>query len=129
APKATCCPQLSAPVHRNVSLSTGRGREPGDDASGGREAGGDSPADRRSRVSGLNPRFRLALTEHLDSNATIAAQPTGRCSVTVQDDRPPLSPADAATRLERALFEIRRVIAGQDAMLERVLVCLLAQGH
>src|SRR5204863_8527575 len=33
------------------------------------------------------------------------------------------------TRLEQALFEIRRVIAGQDAMLERVLVCLLAQGH
>ena len=28
-----------------------------------------------------------------------------------------------------ALFEIRRMIAGQDAMLERVLVCLLAQGH
>jgi MoxR-like ATPase len=32
-------------------------------------------------------------------------------------------------RLEAALFEIRRVIAGQDAMLERVLVCLLAGGH
>jgi MoxR-like ATPase len=32
-------------------------------------------------------------------------------------------------RLEQALFEIRRVIAGQDRMLERVLVCLLAQGH
>ncbi len=32
-------------------------------------------------------------------------------------------------QLERALFEIKRVIAGQDAMLERVLVCLLAQGH
>ena len=31
--------------------------------------------------------------------------------------------------LERALFEIRRVIAGQDTMLERVLVCLLADGH
>jgi MoxR-like ATPase len=31
--------------------------------------------------------------------------------------------------LERALFEIRRVIAGQDEMLERVLVCLLADGH
>ena len=37
--------------------------------------------------------------------------------------------ADARDRLEQALFEIRRVIAGQDAMLERVLVCLLAQGH
>jgi MoxR-like ATPase len=38
-------------------------------------------------------------------------------------------PHDARERLEQALFEIRRVIAGQDAMLERVLVCLLAQGH
>jgi MoxR-like ATPase len=32
-------------------------------------------------------------------------------------------------RFESALFEIRRVIAGQNAMLERVLVCLLAGGH
>src|SRR4029079_910999 len=39
------------------------------------------------------------------------------------------SPAEVSDRLEQALFEIRRVIAGQDAMLERVLVCLLAQGH
>ena len=31
--------------------------------------------------------------------------------------------------LEQALFEIKRVIAGQDAMLERVLVCLLSGGH
>jgi MoxR-like ATPase len=31
--------------------------------------------------------------------------------------------------LEQALFEIKRVIAGQDAMLERVLVCLLSSGH
>src|SRR5947199_6719357 len=40
-----------------------------------------------------------------------------------------MSPAEAKERLEQALFEIRRVIAGQDVMLERVLVCLLAQGH
>ena len=39
------------------------------------------------------------------------------------------TPVGAQERLEQALFEIRRVIAGQDAMLERVLVCLLAQGH
>jgi MoxR-like ATPase len=31
--------------------------------------------------------------------------------------------------LEAALFEIKRVIAGQDEMLERVLVCLLSGGH
>jgi MoxR-like ATPase len=45
------------------------------------------------------------------------------------DDLPTADPAGARDGLERALFEIRRVIAGQDAMLERVLVCLLAQGH
>ncbi len=37
--------------------------------------------------------------------------------------------ANVEQRLEEALFEIRRVIAGQEAMLERVLVCLLAGGH
>jgi MoxR-like ATPase len=40
-----------------------------------------------------------------------------------------VTPSDARDRIEQALFEIRRVIAGQEAMLERVLVCLLAQGH
>jgi MoxR-like ATPase len=39
------------------------------------------------------------------------------------------SPQEAKEQLEQALFEIRRVIAGQDEMLERVLVCLLAHGH
>ena len=42
----------------------------------------------------------------------------------------PTQPVDEVERkLEEALFEIRRVIAGQEAMLERVLVCLLADGH
>jgi MoxR-like ATPase len=45
------------------------------------------------------------------------------------DDVAVPSPPEAKEQLEQALFEIRRVIAGQDAMLERVLVCLLAQGH
>ena len=39
------------------------------------------------------------------------------------------TPPEAKEQLEQALIEIRRIIAGQDAMLERVLVCLLAQGH
>jgi MoxR-like ATPase len=38
-------------------------------------------------------------------------------------------PTEVMERFESALFEIRRVIAGQNAMLERVLVCLLAGGH
>jgi MoxR-like ATPase len=36
---------------------------------------------------------------------------------------------EAGGKLEQALFEIRRVIAGQEEMLERVLVSLLAGGH
>jgi len=36
---------------------------------------------------------------------------------------------EVAGKLEQALFEIRRVIAGQEEMLERVLVCLLSGGH
>src|SRR4051812_5919898 len=38
-------------------------------------------------------------------------------------------PMEGGGKLEQALFEIRRVIAGQEEMLERVLVCLLAGGH
>jgi MoxR-like ATPase len=41
----------------------------------------------------------------------------------------PKDTAQTKVRLEQALFEIRRVIAGQDQMLERVLVCLLTGGH
>ena len=40
-----------------------------------------------------------------------------------------VEPQQAKEMLEQALFEIRRVIAGQDEMLERVLTCLLAGGH
>src|SRR3954466_5305256 len=38
-------------------------------------------------------------------------------------------PMEGGGKLEQALFEIRRVIAGQEQMLERVLVCLLSGGH
>jgi MoxR-like ATPase len=42
---------------------------------------------------------------------------------------PAPDPTDGRTASEAVLFEIRRVIVGQDAMLERVLVALLAGGH
>jgi MoxR-like ATPase len=45
------------------------------------------------------------------------------------DDHAVPSDADLLKKLEEALFEIRRVIAGQEEMLERVLVCLLSGGH
>src|SRR6266536_2671450 len=47
----------------------------------------------------------------------------------LSDQVPVPDPAQAKELLEKALFEIRRVIAGQDVMLERVLICLLTGGH
>lgn len=40
-----------------------------------------------------------------------------------------LSAVEAAALAERTLFEIKRVIVGQDRMVERILVSLLARGH
>ena len=37
--------------------------------------------------------------------------------------------ASTATLMERILYEVKRVVVGQDRFLERVLVALLAQGH
>ncbi|MCC6438085.1 MAG: AAA family ATPase [Acidimicrobiales bacterium] len=43
---------------------------------------------------------------------------------------PPQTPATPeAKQLETALFEVKRVIVGQDRAIERLFVCLLAQGH
>ena len=36
---------------------------------------------------------------------------------------------DITTLMERILYEVKRVVVGQDKFLERVLVALLAQGH
>ena len=36
---------------------------------------------------------------------------------------------DAATLMERVLYEVKRVVVGQDAFLERVMVAMLANGH
>jgi len=41
----------------------------------------------------------------------------------------PSTPAQDATLLERALFEVKRVIVGQDRMIERMFVALLSRGH
>ncbi len=37
--------------------------------------------------------------------------------------------ASAAERLEETLFEVKKVIVGQDRVVERLLICLLAKGH
>jgi len=41
----------------------------------------------------------------------------------------PIDPVDAAADLEAMLFEVKKVIVGQDRVVERLLICLLAKGH
>jgi MoxR-like ATPase len=49
--------------------------------------------------------------------------------VTRQPTPPSLEARGRQDSVEQALYEIKRVIAGQDTLIERVLVCLLAEGH
>jgi MoxR-like ATPase len=60
-------------------------------------------------------------------------EPTTPAHVPTPDAAPmdgaPTTPAQDATILERAMFEVKRVIVGQDRMIERMFVALLARGH
>jgi MoxR-like ATPase len=44
------------------------------------------------------------------------------------DTREPFRPGTAA-QMERILYEVKKIVVGQDHFLERVLVAILAQGH
>jgi MoxR-like ATPase len=64
------------------------------------------------------------------TDPTREPQPTAAATPSPQPIRDPLDDAiDARRTAEAVLYEIRRVIVGQDEMLERVLVALLAGGH
>jgi len=39
------------------------------------------------------------------------------------------SRSELSSLMERVLYEIKKVVVGQDHFLERVLVAILAQGH
>jgi len=43
--------------------------------------------------------------------------------------RPAPSLEDSAALMERVLYEVKRVVVGQDVFLERMLIAILAQGH
>ena len=40
-----------------------------------------------------------------------------------------ISRNEVANLMERILYEVKKVVVGQDHFLERVLVAILAQGH
>ena len=57
------------------------------------------------------------------------ASPSSRRATARRRRRPSATSNAPRALLEEALVEVKRVIAGQDEMLERVLVCLVAGGH
>lgn len=59
-----------------------------------------------------------------DASAAPQTPPTAAAAAAA-----PSSPAHDASQLERALFEVKRVIVGQDRLVERMFVALLARGH
>ncbi len=60
------------------------------------------------------------MTEAASGESAIASAQTGEHAST---------PAEDARLLERTVFEVKRVIVGQDRLVERMLVGLLAKGH
>ena len=56
-------------------------------------------------------------------------RPTGSTRSPVGDPEPELADRPVAATLEQALFEVKKVIVGQDRVVERMMVCLLARGH
>ena len=47
------------------------------------------------------------------------------------DNLPPMSmtPTEISQLMQRVLYEVKKVVVGQDVFLERVMIALLAQGH
>jgi MoxR-like ATPase len=55
--------------------------------------------------------------------------PTGAASGTSGPSHQRAAGAEHAALLEDALFQVKRVVVGQDRLVERVMLCLLADGH
>ena len=60
-------------------------------------------------------------SSHPNTEQAHAASNSGGGAVTLSDDDVKL--------VERAIYEVKRVIVGQDQLVERILVGLLARGH
>ena len=82
-----------------------------------------------------SPRIRLAVLGVGSGSARdgISRNGKGRWQVTEPNGErgaePVSTPARDAQLLERTVFEVKRVIVGQDRLVERILVGLLAKGH
>jgi MoxR-like ATPase len=68
---------------------------------------------------------------HVSNTPRATVRASAHAGVAPRGETAPVAvtPVDARETAEAVLYEIRRIIVGQDAMLERVLVALLSGGH
>jgi MoxR-like ATPase len=79
----------------------------------------------------LSSELDLAETSYAGGNEPSTPAAPGVNGAAVHSPAGParIAPAQDATLVERALFEVKKVIVGQDLLIERMFVALLARGH
>src|SRR5664279_932343 len=103
----------------------------------GTPAGRSSTATARSSASSRDSSIRPRKTSSSGSawpcpSTSPAGPPACRRTDRNEGDRMPVDrdpSANATVPMERLLYEVKKVIVGQDHLLERMIVALLARGH
>ena len=89
-----------------------------------------STAARRRRLGALEATYsRTPVPSIPDSVCRAFEEHVSRHSAATLDRQQIQTPAADASALERVMFEVKRVIVGQERLVERMIVSLLAQGH
>ncbi len=94
-----------------------------------RDGPGKLSQDRRPTVTDNSLTSNNSLLGDADTVTSDNTASSGNAAGNSDDAQPLPTPAEAAVELEQALFEIKRVIVGQDHMVERLFVALLSRGH
>jgi MoxR-like ATPase len=85
-----------------------------------------TPTNPRSNV---RHRIRRRRAMELPAPTTAPANATGAPAAGSTPGAPGSAPPPEAAVLEQLLFEVKKVIVGQDRAIERMLACLIAGGH
>jgi MoxR-like ATPase len=75
------------------------------------------------------PRYDAGVVEAVPGAGATPPSTPAAPTRTISEPRPDADSTAGTRALEAALFELKKVIVGQDRALERLLVCLLARGH
>ncbi len=101
-------------------------------ASAPKAAGANGPAPQGSGANAQPaPQGTGANTQPAPQGTGANTQPAAGANMRKPGDAPAKAydPADDVRLLERAIYEVKRVIVGQDLLVERMLVGVLARGH